>query len=183
MQESNAFVGAYARQTSRCASHVRTSLQCRLDQAAHRCRQRLFAKVACRKYAVLMVDGWADHRHCECLGTLVLNLEDPARRSMLLDVTEQTTRQTAENIGAYIKKQVDLLEFNECRVITVIAVITDNAANMSAAVGGIPNMIWLNCLAHSAEKVLADLKTLKERQTCRRMAGLELPPHGLNVIR
>lgn len=94
-----------------CLPHPMPSLIC----------SQLFEKLDGCQHLALMVDGWQDHRHLECLGTVVVNMMDGCRKPYVFDVRQQRVRQTAENVASYIKEQIQKLSIHGARVLAVVS--------------------------------------------------------------
>ena len=68
--------------------------------------------------------------------------------------------QTAANLKIFLQKCVTLVQSVECRV---IAIVSDNASNISKAIGDLAvetGVIRLNCLAHSAELLVKSFTSI-----------------------
>lgn len=85
------------------------NLQERLDE-----RLRSYGIVA------LAIDGWEDNGKQECLGVTAHALRGE-EKVLLLDIERQTERQTAENLGKYLKRVIQRVEDAGCRVIGCVA--------------------------------------------------------------
>lgn len=110
----------------------------------------------------LAVDSWEDHAKCGSIGmpkkkpNHLLTLVSPGltarplcesgNRPFLVHWCREEERQTAEYLARHLRNHIDHLRTLQCKV---VAVVSDNGANVQAALGDLPGVLSLNCLAHS----------------------------------
>ena len=125
-----------------------TAFNKRKDALYARMKVRMVQRVGGWKVAAMVVDGWKNYQHTETLGCTVLPV-GPDDKPLLLDIEQQFCRQTAMNIVGFMERMMNTIKAQGA---SVVACITDNAANMGAALDTLEakcGLIKLNCLAHS----------------------------------
>ena len=95
----------------------------------------------------LSIDGWEDPQHFHVLGVTARTMIYGAQ-PLLIQYDRQHERQTAAVVADAI---LAAQEYIQGIGGSVLAVTTDNAANMRAACSKISDIIWLGCQAHTGE--------------------------------
>lgn len=91
----------------------------------------------------LSIDGWEDHAKCESLGIMARPMTFGGK-PVLLSWSRQCARQTSEHLAEQLKTAVAFLKQLNC---TPWAILSDNAANMRAAVRDLPGVFGITCMA------------------------------------
>lgn len=149
----------------------RTTIQRRVDTMFNDCKSGIQKDLKETAHVALTCDYWSSVSNVSFLGMTVHYVDNNFNLiSKALAVDESTERHTTENVRAEIESVIQDFKLDG----KVVAVVTDNAANMIAAMRT-SNIVGVGCAAHSLQiavkKALTASNTTEVLAKTRRIVG------------
>lgn len=127
-----------------------------LDATAESHAAQTLATVQAHSHMCLVTDGWSNVAGDHLVNMVIVFPNGKQRPLLWKTISTEETAQTAENVAAAIQ---DVL--NEIGVDKIVAVVTDNAANMRAAwkllEAANPGLVCNGCAAHGFNLLVKDV--------------------------